>query len=106
EKQMARELKAIAGLAPTPSAPDARTIAELTNDVGTDLPKALDSQAAREREGDGDGVEALLALTETSSPVHAVPAHEPVSPVPVPVPVPIPIVPAALPVLAPPEQDS
>lgn len=65
DKQMARELKAIAGLSPTPPPPDAKTLAELTKDVGKDLPKKLDSSI------DGDSVEALLALTDMSAPVRA-----------------------------------
>lgn len=62
DKQMARELKAIAGLSPTPPPPDPKTIAELTKDVGKDLPRKLESNA------DGDSIEALLAMTDTSGP--------------------------------------
>lgn len=65
DKQMARELKAMAGLSPTPPPPDAKTLAELTKDVGKDLPKKLDSSV------DGDSVEALLAMTDVSAPIHA-----------------------------------
>jgi hypothetical protein len=65
DKQIARELKAIAGLSPTPPPPDAKTLAELTKDVGKDLPKRLESSS------DGDSVEALLALTDASAPVRA-----------------------------------
>jgi hypothetical protein len=63
DKQMARELKAMAGLSPTPPPPDAKTLAELTKDVGKDLPPkhALGL--------DGDSVEALLALTDASGPI-------------------------------------
>lgn len=61
EKQMRSELKAIAGLEPTPGPPDATTLAELTKDVGKGLPK-------RER-AEGDSVEALLALSESSVPL-------------------------------------
>ncbi|HSO35153.1 MAG TPA: hypothetical protein VLT33_21645, partial [Labilithrix sp.] len=60
EKQLRTDLKAIAGLDPTPAPPDARTLAELTKDVGKDLPKS---------DRDGDSVEALLALAETSGPL-------------------------------------
>lgn len=63
DKQMARELKAIAGLSPTPPPPDAKTLAELTKDIGKDLPKKLDSSI------DGDSVEALLALADASGPL-------------------------------------
>ena len=63
DKQMARELKAIAGLSPTPPPPDAKTLAELTKDIGKGLPKKLDSSI------DGDSVEALLALADASGPL-------------------------------------
>lgn len=76
DKQMARELKAIAGLSPTPPPPDARTLAELTNDVGKDLPKRHDSSA------DVDGVEALLALADASVPLAKNVAPAPVAPPP------------------------
>jgi hypothetical protein len=65
DKQMARELKAIAGLSPTPPPPDAKTLAELTKDIGKDLPKRLQSSS------EGDSVEALLALTDASGPIAA-----------------------------------
>ena len=58
EKQMRTDLKAIAGLDPTPAPPDATTLAELTKDVGKDLPKRQPSQA--------DGLDALLAMSEPS----------------------------------------
>jgi hypothetical protein len=61
EKQMRTDLKAIAGLDPTPAPPDATTLAELTKDVGKDLPKRQPSQT--------DGVEALLAMSEPSGPL-------------------------------------
>jgi hypothetical protein len=63
DKQMARELKAIAGLSPTPPPPDAKTLAELTKDVGRSLPKKINTGV------DGDSVEALLALADASGPV-------------------------------------
>ena len=63
EKQTRTELKAIAGLDPTPAPPDATTLAELTKDVGKDLPKRQTSQV--------DGVEALLAMSEPSGPLAA-----------------------------------
>jgi hypothetical protein len=59
EKQVRNDLKAIAGLDPTPAPPDARTLAELTKDVGKDLPKRQPSE--------GDSVEALLALADDVS---------------------------------------
>jgi hypothetical protein len=59
EKQVRNDLKAIAGLDPTPAPPDATTLAELTKDVGKALPKRQDSE--------GDSVEALLALSEPSA---------------------------------------
>lgn len=61
EKQMRTDLKAIAGLDPTPGPPDATTLAELTKDVGKGLPKS--------ERPDADGVEALLALSEPSGPL-------------------------------------
>lgn len=89
DKQMARELKAIAGMSPTPPPPDAKTLAELTKDVGKDLPKKLESSAdsfppialpgvggsgASGKGGgfEGDSVEALLAMTDPSGPAPAV----------------------------------
>src|SRR5207244_2172094 len=39
DKQVRNDLKAIAGLDPTPAPPDPVTLAELTKDVGKDLPK-------------------------------------------------------------------
>ncbi len=86
DKQMARELKAIAGLSPTPPPPDAKTLAELTKDVGKGLPP----KAALGL--DGDSVEALLALTDASAPVPSVasstkvPAAAPAEPSPPPAP--------------------
>ncbi|MEZ4258302.1 MAG: hypothetical protein R3B36_04490 [Polyangiaceae bacterium] len=59
DKGMTDDLKAIAGLDPTPPPPDARTLAELTKDVGRDLPKKLE----------GDSVEDLLAFADASAPV-------------------------------------
>jgi hypothetical protein len=67
DKQMARELKAIAGLSPTPPPPDAKTLAELTKDIGKDLPKRLEPK----RDG-GDSIEALLALADASGPMPAI----------------------------------
>jgi hypothetical protein len=61
EKQMRTDLKAIAGLDPTPAPPDATTLAELTRDVGKDLPKRHPSEA--------DGLDALLAMSEPSGPL-------------------------------------
>lgn len=73
DKQVARELKAIAGLSPTPPPPDAKTLAELTKDVGKDLPKKLER-----RDSDvGDGVEALLALADASAPLPVVEPEPP-----------------------------
>ncbi len=83
EKQMARELKAIAGLSPTPPPPDAKTLAELTKDVGKDLPKKLEPSAQRDSIADGDGVEALLALADASAPppTTSTKANDPPAPV-------------------------
>lgn len=61
DKQVRNDLKAIAGLDPTPAPPDATTLAELTKDVGKDLPKRQESE--------GDSIEALLALSDSSEPV-------------------------------------
>jgi hypothetical protein len=84
DKQMARELKAIAGLSPTPPPPDAKTLAELTKDVGKDLPTKLEPSGQGDSIADGDGVEALLALADASGPPPATStkAHEapPVAP--------------------------
>ena len=66
ERQMRTDLKAIAGLDPTPGPPDATTIAELTKDVGKDLPKRN-----RDSESDRDSIESLLALSDTSRPLPA-----------------------------------
>jgi hypothetical protein len=66
EKQVRNDLKAIAGLEPTPAPPDATTLAELTKDVGKALPKRQDSE--------GDSVEALLALSEPSASAPVAPA--------------------------------
>jgi hypothetical protein len=61
DKLVARDLKAIAGLSPTPPPPDAKTLAELTKDVG--------QHRAAPPEPEGDGVEALLALADASVPL-------------------------------------
>ncbi|MEA2750360.1 MAG: hypothetical protein QOI41_4503, partial [Myxococcales bacterium] len=71
DKQVRNDLKAIAGLDPTPAPPDATTLAELTKDVGKDLPKRQPSE--------GDSVEALLALSERSA---SVPVGAPAAPAP------------------------
>ncbi len=100
DKQMARELKAIAGLSPTPPPPDAKTLAELTRDVGKDLPKRLDSSKDISSR-DVDGVEALLALADASVPIaEPIPAKQAAHP-----PVAAPLAPPApppSPVFAPP----
>ena len=88
EKQLARDLKAMAGLSPTPPPPDPRTIAELTKDIGKDLPKRLESGP------DGDSVEALLALADASAPLPAAATPQPVAPPPV---APPPVAPPPLP---------
>ncbi len=62
DKQMSRELKAIAGLSPTPPPPDAKSIDALVKDIGKDLPKMG-------TEAEPDGVEALLALADASGPL-------------------------------------
>lgn len=82
EKQMARDLKAIAGLDPTPAPPDASTLEALTKDIGKDLPKSAPSEPlAGAGAGAGhapgaagsapppDAVEALLAMAEASGPL-------------------------------------
>lgn len=61
ERQMSRDLKAIAGLDPTPPPPGADVIAELTKDLGKGLPKRPTA--------DGDSVEALLAFSDASAPI-------------------------------------
>lgn len=107
DKQMSRELKAIAGLSPTPPPPDAKSIDALVKDVAKELPtpgKPIDKKP------ETDGVEALLALADASGPL-APPLPPPgfpakpdiveVVPPPEPLPVPLPP-PAAMPVVAPP----
>lgn len=61
EKEMSRDLKAIAGLDPTPGPPNASTLAELTKDVGRGLPKSLDGRPSDE------SVDELLASTADAS---------------------------------------
>jgi len=71
EKQVRTDLKAIAGLDPTPPPPDAQTIAELTKDIGKSLRRHAgdgDGGAA------GDGVEDLLALADASVPLRSLDA--------------------------------
>jgi hypothetical protein len=65
EKEMSRELKAIAGLEPTPPPPDARTLAELTKDIGKGLPRSLGASASR---ADDASVDDLLAAANAPSP--------------------------------------
>jgi hypothetical protein len=60
EKQHARDLKAIAGLSPTPPPADAKRVAELSKDVGKEPPKKRNAEA-------NDSVEALLALADAAS---------------------------------------
>lgn len=88
DKQMARELKAIAGLSPTPPPPDAKTLAELTKDIGGALPK----KAAPE----SDSIEALLALADASRPMPPITANA--------APPPLPELDADKPALAPPRE--
>lgn len=69
EKQMARDLKAIAGLDPTPGPPDAATLESLTKDVGKDLPKIAprdsgSSQNVASVSADTNDLDALLAMTD------------------------------------------
>jgi hypothetical protein len=71
EKQVRNELKAIAGLDPTPGPPDATTLAELTKDVGKDLPKRRDIHS----------VESLLALADSSGSLNT-PQHLEPAPIP------------------------
>ncbi|AKV01466.1 Proline-rich protein [Labilithrix luteola] len=79
ERQMSRDLKAIAGLDPTPPPPGADVIAELTKDLGKGLPKRAPAE--------GDSVEALLALADASAPITVgTKASAPKTPSPVPPP--------------------
>lgn len=73
DKQLARDLKGIAGLSPTPPHPQAKSIADLADEVGKGPLSAT--------EGDGDGVEALLAMADASLPAPAVSANQALPPV-------------------------
>lgn len=66
EREHARELKAIAGLDPTPPPPDANALAELTRELGKGLPPRSAPPPAAAPES--DGVEDLLALADASAP--------------------------------------
>lgn len=70
-KQMSRDLKAIAGLSPTPPPPNAKSIEALVKDVGKELPKKLSTPQEPSSPspigGGGDSVEALLALADASA---------------------------------------
>ena len=87
-KQVSRDLKAIAGLEPTPPPPDARTIAELTKDVGKARPVAFSQPGENASWNpppiDGDSVEALLALADASVPPPRVDAAAPIAVTPPP----------------------
>jgi hypothetical protein len=61
EQQVRSDLKAIAGLDPTPAPPDATTLADLTRDVGKGLPPTTE-RAER------DSLEALLDLAPGAAP--------------------------------------
>ncbi|MBX3233715.1 MAG: hypothetical protein KIT84_21450 [Labilithrix sp.] len=74
DRQLARDLKSMAGLAPTPSAPDARTLAELADDVGR-------GPLPRDREREGESVDALLAMADASLPAPDVSANDALPPV-------------------------
>ncbi|MFO0739323.1 MAG: hypothetical protein U0270_25730 [Labilithrix sp.] len=68
DKQLARDLKGIAGLSPTPPHPQAKSIADLADEVGQAPVKRL--------EAEGDSVEALLAMADASLPAPAVSANQ------------------------------
>ncbi len=82
EKEMSRDLKAIAGLEPTPPPPDAKTLADLTKDVGKDLPKSLDGEK-RNVDESVDDLLAAAASAPSASPPHVAPSPKspPVDPV-------------------------
>lgn len=82
-KQMSRDLKAIAGLSPTPPPPDAKSIEEIVKDVGKGLPKMLTTPQEPAAVGGADGVEALLALADASGSARPPPAAPPAPPPPV-----------------------
>jgi hypothetical protein len=74
DQQLARDLKGIAGLSPTPPNPRAKSIADLAEDVGkAPLPSRLDAE--------GDSVEALLAMADASLPAPVVSANQALPPV-------------------------
>ena len=84
EKQMSRDLKAIAGLDPTPGAPNARSFGAAISDATGEPPTLQKKEAPKQREapkvqkksGAPDGIEALLALADASGPL-APPLHNP-----------------------------
>lgn len=67
DNEMSRDLKAIAGLDPTPHPESAMTIQTLAKDIGKEPPKKIEPRP------EGDGVEALLALSDTAGPVAPAP---------------------------------
>ena len=74
DKQLGRDLKAMAGLSPTPPHPELKGIADLGRDVGKGSLRASLS-------GDQDSVAELLALADASLPAPAVTANEGLPPV-------------------------
>ncbi|MCL2724222.1 MAG: hypothetical protein FWD69_07265 [Polyangiaceae bacterium] len=62
DQQMSRDLKAIAGLDPTPAPPGAASLAEFTKDIGKGLPKPRGAKRQ-----DADAVEALVALADATN---------------------------------------
>lgn len=69
EKQMARDLKAIAGLDPTPPPPNAQTLESLTKDIGKDLPKIAPRDSGSSQNiaavvPEANDLDALLAMTD------------------------------------------
>ncbi|MBS2019873.1 MAG: hypothetical protein JST00_43825 [Deltaproteobacteria bacterium] len=86
EKQMSRDLKAIAGLDPTPAPPDAQTLESLTKDIGKDLPKIAPRDSGSSQNvaaaADANDLDALLAMTD--APAKAPPPAPAAAPPPAP----------------------
>jgi len=71
QKQMSRDLKAIAGLSPTPPPPNAKTIDDLVKDVGKDFPKVPLSSRNPLATPDQPAVAALPPPTPPPPPIPA-----------------------------------